>query len=137
VVQNPPPAPPNPPPPNLPPPNPPPPLPPPAQPGYNQILAPPIVVPTDGGAVWAFVLGILSWITCPLVGIIAFFVGGSALGRIRTSRGFLRGDGLAHAGQALGCLANVIWLVIGVLVFGACSLGALSTLPFIHPTPAP
>jgi hypothetical protein len=120
-----------------PPPGPPPPSPSSYLPAPEQSVYRPIVAPTDGGAVWAFVLGILSWFTCPLVGIVAFFVGGSALGRIRTNQGALRGDGLAHAGQALGCLANVIWLVLGVLVFGACSLGALSTLPFIHPSPAP
>lgn len=125
------------------PPNPPPPGPPDVPPtGYLQLPAETtyrgqIVVPTDGGAVWAFVMGILSWFTCPLVGIVAFFVGGSALGRIRVSQGALRGDGLAHAGQALGCLANAVWLLLGLLIFGACGLGALSTLPFIHPSPSP
>lgn len=136
-MQNPPLPPPNQSPPNLPSPSPQPYLPATEQQGYRPMATPALAAPTDGGAVWAFVLGILSWFTCPLVGIVAFFVGGSALGRIRLSRGALRGDGLAHAGQALGCLANVIWLVLAVLIFGACSLGALSTLPLIHPSPAP
>jgi hypothetical protein len=82
-------------------------------------------------------MGILSWFTCPLVGIIAFFVGGSALGRIRMSRGTLRGDGLAHAGRALGCLANTFWLLALLVVFGACSLGVISAIPLLHPSPAP
>jgi len=82
-------------------------------------------------------MGILSWFTCPLLGIIAFFVGGSALNRIRANGGALRGDGLAHAGRALGCLANSFWLLALLLVFGACSLGAISTIPFLHPSPSP
>lgn len=100
---------------------------------------PVVVAPTDVGAVWALVMGILSWFTCPPLGIVAFFVGGSALGRIRTSRYTLRGDGLAHAGRALGCLANTFWLVALLVIFGACSLGlgAISTLPFLHPSPSP
>ena len=82
-------------------------------------------------------MGILSWITCPLLGIVAFFVGGSALSRIRMSQGTLRGDGLAHAGRALGCLANTFWLVALLLVFGACSLGVISALPLLRPSPGP
>jgi hypothetical protein len=85
------------------------------------------------------VMGILSWFTCPLLGIIAFFVGGSALGRIRMSQHTLRGDGLAHAGRALGCLANSFSLVALLVIFGTCSLGlgAISNIPFLHPSPSP
>jgi hypothetical protein len=117
---------------------PPPSFPPPPYPAQQaSAYVPTAIAPTDGGAVWAFVMGLLSWFMCPLLGVIAFFVGGSALNRIRASRGALRGDGLAHAGRALGCLANSIWLLALLLVFGACSLGALSTVPFLHPSPSP
>ncbi len=97
------------------------------------------VAATDAGAVWALVMGILSWFACPLLGIIAFFVGGSALGRIKTSRGALRGDGLAHAGRALGCLANSFWLLALLVIFGTCTLGlgAIGTIPLLHPSPTP
>jgi len=99
----------------------------------------PLVASVDAGAVWALVMGILSWFTCPLLGIVAFFVGGSALGRIRTSQYTLRGDGLAHAGRALGCIANGFWLLALLVVFGTCSLGisAISNFPLLHPSPSP
>src|ERR1700682_2662451 len=37
------------------------------------------IAPTDGGAVWALVLGVLGFVTCPIIGLIAFFTGSSAL----------------------------------------------------------
>jgi hypothetical protein len=84
-------------------------------------------------------MGILSWVTCPLLGIVAFFVGGSALDRIHASRYTLRGDGLAHAGRALGCIANSFWLLALLVIFATCSLGigAISNFPLLHPSPSP
>lgn len=107
-----------------------------AAPAYLPLSA---VMPTDAGAVWAFVMGILSWFTCPLLGVVAFFVGGSAVHRIRASRGTLRGDGLAHAGRALGCLASSAWVLLLVVLFGACSLGVIGAgaLPSLFPSPTP
>src|SRR5256885_4848667 len=107
-----------------------------ATPAYLPLSA---VMPTDAGAVWAFVMGILSWFTCPLLGVVAFFVGGSAVDRIRASRGNLRGDGLAHAGRALGCLASSAWLLALIVLFGACSLGVIGAgaLPSLFPSPTP
>jgi hypothetical protein len=80
-------------------------------------------------------MGILSWFTCPVLGVVAFFIGGSALARIRTSRHTLRGDGLAHAGRALGCLSSAAWVLALVIVFAACSIGALGINSLPRPTP--
>jgi hypothetical protein len=82
-------------------------------------------------------MGILSWFTCPFLGVVAFFVGGSALQRIRMSRHTLRGDGLAHAGRALGCLASAVWVIALVVIFAACSIGAITTNSLLHPGATP
>jgi Domain of unknown function (DUF4190) len=98
---------------------------------------PTTVLPFEQEAVWALVLGIVSWFTCPVLGIAAFFIGGSALKTIRKSRYTVRGDGLAHAGRALGCLANLFWLLAILVIFGAFSLGAIGVNTFLHPSPSP
>jgi hypothetical protein len=98
------------------------------------------VAPTDGGAVGALVLGILGFFICPILGLIAFFTGSSALNRIQASQGRLQGDGIARAGRILGCINVLLWLlgVIGLFfVFAVCGLG-LSQLSHIQiPSPSP
>jgi hypothetical protein len=69
--------------------------------------------------------------------VAAFFIGGSARRRIRESQYTLRGDGLAHAGQALGCFSSLVWILALLIIFGACSLGAISVNTFLHPSPSP
>lgn len=98
------------------------------------------VAPTDTGAVWTLVLGILAFFTCPILGLIAFFTGGSAINRIQASQGRLDGDGIARVGRILGCVNVVLWLVVTVglfLVFAACGVGLsqLSHLPIPSPSP--
>lgn len=113
-------------------------LPPPASQPPSDPPPPKSVVPFDQEAVWALVMGILSWVTCPLVlGVAAFVIGGSARRRIRLSGYTLRGDGLAHAGQALGCLASLFWVVVLLVIFGAFSIGAIGINTFLHPSPSP
>jgi hypothetical protein len=98
------------------------------------------VAPTDNGAVWTLVLGILGFFICPILGLIAFFTGGSAISRIQASQGRLHGDGLARVGRILGCVNVILWL-LGVLsvffAFAACGLGlsSLSHLPIPSPSP--
>ena len=98
------------------------------------------VAPTDNGAVWTLVLGVLAFFTCPILGLIAFFTGGSAINRIRASQGRLHGDGIARVGRILGCVNVILWLLgtIGIfLIFAACGIGLsqLSHLPIPSPSP--
>jgi uncharacterized protein DUF4190 len=98
------------------------------------------VAPTDGGAVWTLVMGVLGFVFCPILGLIAFFTGGSAINRIQASQGRLQGDGIARAGRILGCINVILWLAgfIGVfLSFAVCGLGlsTLSHLPIPSPSP--
>jgi hypothetical protein len=98
------------------------------------------VAPTDNGAVWTLVLGILGFFICPILGLIAFFTGGSAISRIRASQGRLHGDGIARVGRILGCVNVLLWLlgIVGAfLLFAACGVGLsqLSHLPIPSPSP--
>jgi len=98
------------------------------------------IAPTDGGAVWALVLGVLGFVTCPIIGLIAFFTGSSALSRIAASQGRLQGDGIARAGRNLGCINVLLWLlgVIGIFfVFAACGLGVSQLSHLTFPSPSP
>jgi hypothetical protein len=104
------------------------------EPGANYAM------PTDDGAVWTLVLGILGFFICPILGLIAFFTGGSAISRIHASQGRLHGEGIARVGRILGCVNVIIWLlgVIGAfLLFAACGAGLsqLSHLPIPSPSP--
>ncbi|HLQ61112.1 MAG TPA: DUF4190 domain-containing protein [Candidatus Acidoferrales bacterium] len=117
----------------------PPPVPQPYQPPAVPAYAPAYVPPTEGGAVWALVLGVLGFVACPIFGLIAFFLGGSALDRIRASGGQLQGDGIARAGRYLGCINVILWLLGLILVLGSCALGAASIftqLPQLIPSPS-
>jgi len=96
--------------------------------------------PTDNGAVWTLVLGILGFFICPILGLIAFFTGGSAISRIQASQGRLNGDGIARVGRILGCVNVILWLlgILGAfLLFAACGAGLsqLSHLSIPSPTP--
>jgi hypothetical protein len=98
------------------------------------------IAPTDGGAVWTLVMAILGFFLCPILGLIAFFTGGSALSRIQASQGRLQGDGIARVGRILGCVNVILWLLGTVGVFFAlavCGLGlsSLSHLPIPSPSP--
>ena len=96
--------------------------------------------PTDDGAVWTLVMAILGFFICPILGLIAFFTGGSAISRIHASQGRLQGEGIARVGRILGCVNVIIWLlgIIGIfLIFAACGAGLtqLSHLPIPSPSP--
>lgn len=63
-------------------------------------------------------LGILGIFCCLgiVLGPVAFFLGHSALGRIRNSGGALGGAGMAQAGRILGVIDTLLWLVLLVVV---------------------
>jgi hypothetical protein len=99
----------------------------------------PMSPPSNGTAVAALIVGILSWFMCPIVGgIVAVILGHSARGQIRrTGEG---GDGMAVAGLVLGYAHLVVWgivIVVWFMVLGglAAFIGILGTLPVASPSP--
>jgi len=80
---------------------------------------------TSAGAIWSFVLSLLSFLCFgPLTGIPAIICGHVAHSNIKRSQGTLTGDGLAIAGLVIGYLVSIGWIFIFVL-FGLGTLGAL------------
>lgn len=93
---------------------PPPPPPPPGQGGYGY-AAP----RTNSKAIWALVLGILSFVCCGFVaGIPAIILGNMAKNEIDASGGVQSGRGMAVAGLVLG-IVSIALSVIGVIVAAA------------------
>lgn len=87
----------------------PPPPPPPEEGGYGYVAP-----QTNGKAIWALVLGILSIIPCGLfAGIPAVILGNMAKNEIDASGGVQSGRGMAVAGFVLG----IIGVVLSVLGF--------------------
>jgi hypothetical protein len=98
----------------------------PPPPGYGPPGA--VGAPTDQMAIWSLVIAILGLVGSCCVGVggviggpIAFFMGGSALKRIRASNGSLGGETLALIGRwgglavaILGLLILALWIVLGV-----------------------
>ena len=65
------------------------------------------------------VLGILSWISCPIFGIVAWVLGNNDLREIRAGRMDPSGRGLTQAGQILGMVLVIILMcamILGVFV---------------------
>ena len=90
-------------------------------------------------AVASFVIGILSWFLCPILGgIIAVILGHTARGQIRrTGEG---GNGMAVAGLILGYAHLAAWgtfIIIWLVVLGglAALTGAIATMPLASPSP--
>ena len=93
--------------------------------------------PTDQMAIWSLVLaglGLLGLCACGVGGIIlgaiAFFMGGSAHSRIRSSGGAIGGDTLA----AIGRWGGLVVAVLGVLILLGF-IAAVSTGNFNNTTP--
>src|SRR5438270_13800032 len=103
-----------------PPPEPPPgagwqPPPPPAWPGGPQPPgwpgAAPVQTGTEGLAIAAFVLGLVSIVFCPIVpAIVGLILAGQARAKIDASYGRLGGRGLATAGRVLSIIGLVMWV---------------------------
>lgn len=97
-----------------PPPPPPPPQPapgwgPPAAPGAGAYVAP----RTDGTAVAALVLSIVSWVLCPIVAaVVALVLAHVAGNKIDASGGRLSGTGLVRAAQIIAWIHIVLFTLI-------------------------
>jgi hypothetical protein len=94
---------------------------------------------SNGSAVASFVIGILSWFLCPIVGgLAAVILGHVARGQIRrTGEG---GSGLAMAGLILGYVHIAVYDVFAVLwllLLGGLAglVGVIGTMPLVSPSP--
>lgn len=79
------------------------------------------VAQTSAGAVWSFVLSLLSFLCLgPLTGIPAIICGHVSYSNIKKSQGTLTGGGLAVAGLVIGYIATVGWIMMIALgILGA------------------
>jgi hypothetical protein len=84
----------------------------PTYPGYG---APP---PEHPRATTILVLGILSLVTCGILGIPAWIMGNTALREIDASRGALGGRGNVQAGRICGIIATVLLALSVLFVIG-------------------
>jgi len=72
------------------------------------------VAPHRGGLI--LTLGILGWVTCPILSIMAWVMGTSDLREMRRGRIDPDGMGLTQAGQILGMVYSLIWIAIAMIV---------------------
>ncbi|HSS60771.1 MAG TPA: hypothetical protein VLK30_04870 [Candidatus Limnocylindrales bacterium] len=98
-------------------------------------IANPAARPTDGGALAAFVLGLISpfgalfyGLPGVIMGSVAVFLGLRARGRIKRSGGTLGGGGMALAGWIVGLVGIVIGLAWGLFLL-ALYAAMVSTSP--------
>ena len=96
--------------------------------------------PTDQVAIWSLVIAILGLVGCCCFGVggviggpIAFFMGGSALNRIRASNGTIGGETLALIGRWGGLAVGILGLLIlaGYLILAVW--GSFNSTPSTTP----
>jgi len=99
-------------------------------------------VGTDGYAIASLVCSIVALpavlcygIPAIILGLVGFFLGRSALKRIRASGGLKAGHGLATAGWIVGVIAAGIGLLYGVVLIGAIVLVGSGVIPIPSPSP--
>jgi hypothetical protein len=83
--------------------------------GYQQYGYPGYAPPrkTEGNAIAALVLAILSFVVCPLFpAVVALFLASSAKRNIEASNGMLEGDGMVSAARIIA------WINIGLSLLG-------------------
>lgn len=84
----------------------------------------PPALPTSALAVVSLISGILGVLMFPFVGgIVAIVTGNMARKETRSFPPTHAGDGMATAGQVLGWLSLLIWIIICCLVISALVLG--------------
>lgn len=65
-------------------------------------------------AITSLVLGILSFVCCPILAPIAWFIGSQEVKAIREGRSPIAGEGIAKAGMIIGIIGT-IWMVLVAL----------------------
>ena len=97
---------------------------------------------TDGYAIASLVCSIIALpaiicygIPAIVLGSVGFFLGRSALKRIRASGGFKGGHGVATAGWIVGVIAAGIGLIWAIVSIGALALVLSGVIPTPSPSP--
>ena len=80
---------------------------------------------------WHFLLGVPAIV----LGLVGFFLGRSALKRIRASGGARGGHGVATAGWIIGLIAAALGLLLGLILIGAAALVLTGVIPTPSPSP--
>jgi hypothetical protein len=84
------------------------------EPQWNSSARSTHVTPHRGAII--FVLGIMGWvITCPILAIMAWVMGSGDLREMRSGRMDPSGMGLTQAGQILGMIYSMLWILIFLL----------------------
>ena len=77
-------------------------------------IGPTFVAPHRGGLI--LVLGLLGFVVnCPIFSLMAWTMGSRDLTEMRSGRMDRRGEGLTQAGQILGMILSLLWLIVGGL----------------------
>jgi hypothetical protein len=117
-----------------------------AYPAYSGGPAPAYGYPgsagTDGYAIASLILSIVALpaafcygMPAIVLGLVGFFLGRSALKRIRASGGARGGHGVATAGWIIGLIAAALGLLIGLILIGAAALVLTGVIPTPSPSP--
>jgi hypothetical protein len=117
-----------------------------AYPAYSGGPAPAYGYPgaagTDGYAIASLTCSIIALpaifcygVPAIILGLVGFFLGRSALKRIRASGGAKGGHGVATAGWIIGLVAAVIGLLYIIVIAGAAALYLTGVIPMPSPSP--
>jgi hypothetical protein len=119
-----------------------------AYPAYSGGPAPAYGYPgsagTDGYAIASLICSIIALpaIVCYgvpaiILGMVGFFLGRSAVKRIRASGGAKGGHGVATAGWIIGLVAAAIGLLFGLILVAGAALVLTGVIPTPSPSPSP
>jgi hypothetical protein len=73
-------------------------------------------VATESDAAAAFVVALLSLVTCPFIGVFGLVLANKAEERIRASGGWLRGSGLVNAARVISLISIALSVVLVIVM---------------------
>jgi hypothetical protein len=84
------------------------------------------IVPHRGGLILA--LGLIGFfVSCPIFSLMAWVMGSHDLNEMRTGRMDRRGEGMTQAGQVLGMILSLLWILFGVFTLVAIGIVAIAS----------
>jgi hypothetical protein len=87
----------------------------PPPPPHHPTAYPPRVA-TESDAAAAFVVALLSLVTCPFIGVFGLVLANKAEERIRASGGWLRGSGLVNAARVISLISIALSVVLVIVM---------------------